>query len=62
MKHNPIVDEITVCPYCMYPTSEMYRFKGCCGESSSHFEKAYILENGDCILESEYTVNDDKPC
>lgn len=32
-----IIDEITICLYCVTPASGL----GCCGESSCHFEKQF---------------------
>lgn len=36
-----IEDEVTICPYC---GSEQYSALGCCGESSDHFETAYVYQ------------------
>ncbi len=48
------LDTVTVCPYCMNEASGI----GCCGESSCHFEKAYIIDD-EYVLGSELTVIDD---
>ena len=45
MKQVPVdqVETITVCPYCV---SERDEFGvGCCGESSAHFETAYVYQD-----------------
>lgn len=40
-------DKVTICPYCgCQPSSEAL---GCCGESSAHFETAYVDEGGEMI-------------
>lgn len=53
---SQIVDTTTVCPYCMNPATGL----GCCGESSAHFERAYVTKS-DCYLESEVDLNNDIP-
>lgn len=50
LKRSQIENIEVVCPYCMSQPEKSY---GCCGESSAHFESAYILSNDDCILASE---------
>jgi hypothetical protein len=53
-----ITDRITLCPYCMSEV-EVNSYQGCCGESSAHFEDAYVVEvNGEeeVYLVSEVTV------
>lgn len=55
IKTSDIEDEITVCPYCMGEVSR-HRFFGCCGETSAHFSKAYVMKDGDCLLENEVEV------
>lgn len=42
--------EITICPYCMQQREE--HGEGCCGESSAHFETAYLI-NGEIVLKEE---------
>jgi hypothetical protein len=44
-------DAVTVCPYCMNER-DRDSYMGCCGESSAHFETAYII-NDELVLESE---------
>lgn len=56
LKLSELIDEQTVCPYCMNPAAGI----GCCGESSAHFERAYITKT-ECLLESEVEVMDDIP-
>jgi hypothetical protein len=51
---DEIKEEIYVCPYCMNEVS-MDDF-GCCGESSNHFEDAYVMEDGECYLDSEVEI------
>jgi len=46
-----IVDEILVCPYCMDEVNA--DGMGCCGESSAHFTKAYVCDDGEYYLEDE---------
>ena len=53
LKVSDIVEEITVCPYCMDEKVEHGR--GCCGESSCHFAKAYVTKDA-CYLEHEVEV------
>lgn len=49
-ENQPKIEEIiTVCPYCM---EEARNKTSCCGESSCHFETAYVVD-GEAILESE---------
>lgn len=43
IKEIDIEDELFVCPYCMTEVSSDDR--GHCGESSTHFETAYIIED-----------------
>lgn len=43
VKETDIEDIVTVCPYCMTKVSA--DSLGCCGESSAHFEDAYIIED-----------------
>jgi hypothetical protein len=56
---SQIENEITVCPYC--GDEKHGNSYGCCGESSCHFEKAYVLKDGDCVTEHECCVVDDRP-
>lgn len=49
-----IIEEITVCPYCMETRSQ--ESLGCCGESSCHFERAYVTKDLECYLESEVEI------
>lgn len=39
IKRSQIIDEVTVCPYCM---DEVGNKIACCGEV--HFEKGYLVE------------------
>jgi hypothetical protein len=55
---SQIENEITICPYC---GDEKHGQSGCCGESSCHFEQAYVLKDGDCVSEHECSVVDDRP-
>lgn len=43
VKEIAIEDELLVCPYCM--TEVSIDGLGCCGESSAHFETAYLIED-----------------
>lgn len=43
VKISDIEDELLVCPYCM--TEVSIDDLGCCGESSAHFETAYLIED-----------------
>ena len=56
IKQAQIEDTVLVCPYCMNEVSE--EAFGCCGESSAHFETAYIVD-GEALLESQTTVEGD---
>lgn len=58
LKESDIIDEITVCPYCMNDAGSK---SGCCGESSAHFAEAYITKAQECYLISEVELisNDD---
>lgn len=49
-----IQDEILVCPYCMNDVSS--DSFGCCGESSAHFETAYVLNDDEVLLDSEIKI------
>lgn len=44
------MEEILVCPYCMDEKS--VNDSGCCGESSAHFQPAYLIGD-DCYLECD---------
>ncbi len=58
MKHvtlSEIEDELLVCPYCMGQVGMDDR--GCCGESSCHFETAYEI-GGELYLDSEVTITE----
>lgn len=48
-----IEDKSLVCPYCMIEVS--FDDQGCCGESSAHFETAYLIE-GELYLKQEVEV------
>ena len=52
VKEEQITDEVWVCPYCM---NEVNEERGCCGESSAHFEKAYEVD-GELYLTSELQI------
>jgi hypothetical protein len=54
IKESEIVDERTVCPYCMNDVNQ--EGIGCCGESRDHFERAYITKDGEAHLVSECEV------
>ena len=56
IKLSQVIDTITVCPYCM---NEARNKMGCCGESSCHFETAYVTED-ETLLQSETEVIDDE--
>ena len=49
-----IQEEILVCPYCMSEVS--HDDTGCCGESSSHFETAYVIQD-ETFLQSEVEID-----
>ena len=52
---DQIEDEVLTCPYCMSAVS--FQQMGCCGESSAHFETAYIVSGiEEYILKSENTI------
>jgi len=63
INESDIVDTVTLCPYCMSePKSDL----GCCGESSAHFDKAYITKDDEYYLTSEVEIisndrNDQSP-
>lgn len=57
INRSEIVDEEVVCPYCMNKMSG--DMNGCCGESSAHFELAYILESGEAVLKSQAKIIED---
>ena len=50
IKKTDIVDEVTVCPYCM----DDYTGIVCCGEN--HPELAYITKDGNCYLDNEIEI------
>jgi hypothetical protein len=52
IKESEILDELTVCPYCMNPAEGK---SGCCGESSGHFTDAYDLGD-EVVLAHEVDV------
>lgn len=54
---SQIETEILVCPYCMDEVSQDEI--GCCGESSAHFEAAYVTTQLETYLESEVEIVDD---
>jgi hypothetical protein len=51
---SEIIDEVVVCPYCMNEA----RGTSCCGESSAHFETAYVTQD-ETYLASEVEVTND---
>lgn len=53
IKKIDIEDELLVCPYCM--TEMGSRDYGHCGESSTHFETAYLIED-ELYLKQEFEV------
>lgn len=53
LKESLIETEALVCPYCMSEVSQ--DDSGCCGESSAHFETAYVTED-ETYLKSEVEV------
>ena len=53
---SEIIEELLVCPYCGDPKT--CEDRGCCGESSCHFERAYATKD-ETYLESEVVVYDD---
>lgn len=53
IKQSDVVDEVLVCPYCM--NERTYENRGCCGESSTHFEKALVTKD-ELFLESEVEI------
>ena len=50
LNKSDIIETILVCPYC-YETKG-WTDGGCCGESNSHFETAYVTKES-IFLESE---------
>lgn len=57
LKQSMIQDEILVCPYCMDEVSHP-ETPGHCGESSAHFETAYVTQD-ETYLASEVEIVDD---
>jgi len=58
VKPDDISDNIIVCPYCMSEVEE-HDYRGCCGESSAHFVKAYIVSgHDDIVLEDEIIIEE----
>ena len=53
---SDVDDELLLCPYCMAPVD--CETRGCCGESSAHFEPGYDIK-GELYLESEVVLYDD---
>jgi hypothetical protein len=53
---SEIIEELLVCPYCGDPKT--CEDRGCCGESSCHFERAFATKD-EVYLESEVVVYDD---
>lgn len=53
IKESQIEAEILVCPYCMDEVS--YNRTGCCGESSAHFDTAYVTQD-ETFLKHEVVV------
>ena len=53
LKESQIETELLVCPYCMNEVS--HNETGCCGESSCHFETAYVTQD-ETYLVSEVNV------
>ncbi len=53
VKPEAIQHETLACPYCMSEVSQDET--GCCGESSAHFEKAYVIQD-EIFLESEVEI------
>lgn len=49
VKRSEIEEETEICPYCMTKPTSMQR--GCCGESSDHWQTAYgVKDRSDWIL------------
>ena len=57
IKRSQIETEELVCPYCMSEVSQ--DDMGCCGESSCHFETAYIVGDN-AYLHSEVELIEDE--
>jgi hypothetical protein len=53
LKESEIEAKILVCPYCGDERSQ--DDMGCCGESSAHYETAYMVQD-DMYLESEVEI------
>lgn len=58
IKESDIEDITHACPYCGDEKRSFEPWQGCCGETSEHFEKAYIVTGHDGrILESECEID-----
>jgi len=57
VKASEIVDTFTACPYCMTPVNGLH---GHCGESNAHFELAHELADGETLLASEITIQNER--
>ena len=54
--YDQIEEEFLCCPYCMGEVrSEQF---GCCGESSAHFQTAYVVD-GESFLEDDIEIVDE---
>ena len=56
IKLSQIETELLVCPYCMGEVTQ--DDTGCCGESSAHFDIAYVTQD-ETILASEVELIND---
>lgn len=53
LNQSMIQNETLCCPYCMDEVSQ--DDTGCCGESSAHFETAYVTQD-ETYLESQIEI------
>lgn len=57
LRHN--YDRIHICPYCGDGPKDPHGGRGCCGESSAHFEEVYLDDDGEIIDLDWYVENFD---
>lgn len=48
-----IVDVLTICPYCGTEATASMWDRGCCGESSQHFQEVYLFNDDTMLTEEE---------
>jgi len=59
IKESQIETEFLACPYCMNDVSHFEPWRGCCGESSAHFDTAIETSQGETYMLAEVEIVSD---